>query len=79
MLGEIQKNKKTKLVIKLSEYKGHKFVDVREYFINKDNTWVPTKRGMTFKPALVTEVINVLEKAEVNLLKGREADEKHDK
>ena len=45
---EIKKNKSNYVQIELREYEGHKYVDVREFYDDKEGRRLPTKKGITF-------------------------------
>ena len=53
---EIKKNKTEIIRIKLSEFKGKEFVDCR-IFYEKDGEYLPTKKGISFNPAIVKDVV----------------------
>ena len=44
---EIKKNKTNYVQIELREYEGHKYVDVREFYDDKEGRRLPTKKGIT--------------------------------
>ena len=57
---EIKKNKSNYVQIELREYEGHKYVDVREFYDAEDGKRLPTKKGITFSPKVLEEVIDGL-------------------
>ena len=57
---EIKKNKSNYVHIELREYEGHKYVDVREFYDAEDGKRLPTKKGITFSPKVLEEVIDGL-------------------
>ena len=57
---EIKKNKSNYVQIELREYEGHQYVDVREFYDDKDGKRLPTKKGITFSPKVLEEVIDGL-------------------
>lgn len=57
---EIQKNKTNYVQIEAREYEGNPYVDVREFFDNKEGDRLPTKKGITFTPKVLDEVIEGL-------------------
>tara|TARA_Y100000389_G_C17437452_1_gene506409 strand:+ start:1520 stop:1765 length:246 start_codon:yes stop_codon:yes gene_type:complete len=59
---EIQKNKTNFVQIEAREYEGNPYVDVREFFDNKEGNRLPTKKGITFTPKVLDEVIEGLSK-----------------
>jgi hypothetical protein len=40
--------------------KGHNYVDVREFYDAEDGKRLPTKKGITFSPKVLEEVIDGL-------------------
>lgn len=57
---EIKKNKTNYVQIELREYEGHKYVDVREFYDDKEGRRLPTKKGITFSPTVLEQVIDGL-------------------
>ena len=53
ILYEIQKNAGEKILFRLDEYKGHRFIDMR-VFVPGENGGpdIPTKKGLAVSPAL---------------------------
>ena len=62
---ELNRSATEKLIIEESEYKGHNLVSLRIYFLSDDESWLPTKKGVTFKREQLDEVLNAL-----NQIKG---------
>lgn len=60
MKFEIERNPTEKLIIENSEYKGHELVSLRIYFLSKEEEWLPTKKGVTFKRDQLDEVLDAL-------------------
>lgn len=57
---EIKKNKTNYVQIELREYEGHPYVDVREFYDDEDGRRLPTKKGITFSPKVLDEVVDGL-------------------
>ena len=57
---EIKKNKTNYVQIELREYEGHEYVDIREFYDSQDCKRLPTKKGITFSPKVLEEVIDGL-------------------
>ena len=57
---EIKKNKTNYVQIELREYEGHPYVDVREFYDAEDGKRLPTKKGITFSPKVLEQVIEGL-------------------
>ncbi len=62
MRFEIERNPTEKLIIEDTEYKGHQLVTLRIYFLSKEEEWLPTKKGVTFKREQFDEVLDALNK-----------------
>jgi hypothetical protein len=60
-MNELKKNNTTKIVVQGKEYKGHRYIDIRTYFLDKkSNEWLPTKKGITIAPRLVKNFVNIV-------------------
>lgn len=64
---EIKKNKTNYVQIELREYEGNKYVDVREFFDTEDGNRLPTKKGITFSPRVLEQVIDGLTMLQSNI------------
>lgn len=62
MRVEIERNPTERLIIEDSEYKGHQLVSLRIYFLSKEDEWLPTKKGVTFRQDQLGEVLDALGK-----------------
>lgn len=58
---EIEKNENEIIKISMEKYKGHEFVNIRLYYKDENDEPIPTKKGVTFHPELIDEVIKGLE------------------
>jgi len=63
LFAEIEKNTKEKIRVSIEEYKGHKFVDCRVYWKDKDENWNPSRKGIALNNETIDEVIKALKKA----------------
>lgn len=59
---EIERSPTERLIIESSEYKGHDLVTLRIYFLSREEEWLPTKKGVTFKREQLGEVLEALNK-----------------
>ena len=64
---EIKKNKTNYVQIELREFEGHPYVDVREFYYAEDGKRLPTKKGITFSPKVLEQVIEGLVQVQNNL------------
>ncbi len=77
-IATIEKSKIEELRVALKEYKGHRYVDIRTFaepYADEGQGRVATKKGVTLSLAKLPELIEALQKAEVEaralgLLKG---------
>ena len=67
---EIKKNKTNYVQIELREYEGHPYVDVREFYDGEDGKRMPTKKGITFTPKVLGQVIDGLVELQNNMNNG---------
>jgi len=64
---EIKKNSKEVIRISQSEYKGHSFIDLRIFFEDGNGEYHPTKKGISFNPAIAKELVEgILDVVEKN-------------
>ncbi|HUV29565.1 MAG TPA: transcriptional coactivator p15/PC4 family protein [Acidobacteriota bacterium] len=61
MRFELERSETERLVIEDSEYKGRQLVSLRIYFLSKENEWLPTKKGVTFRRDQLAEVLKALQ------------------
>lgn len=69
IITEIQKNKKERIAISLDKYRDHDICNIRVCFEAEPGVWVPTRKGIAFSTALLTEVIKGLMATEKSLSK----------
>jgi len=62
MRFELERSPTERLFIEESEYKGHKLVSLRIYFLSREEEWLPTKKGVTIKREQLEEVLGYLNK-----------------
>jgi|SRR6185312_7709112 len=62
-IGDLQKNQRERIRIQLRQYRGTDLCDVRVYYPSEDGSFLATGKGIAFKPALLPELINLLQKA----------------
>lgn len=62
MRFEIDRSPTERLIIESTEYKGHDLVTLRIYFLSREEEWLPTKKGVTFKLEQLGEVLESLNK-----------------
>lgn len=53
-----EKNASTLICFHLQEYKGHQFMSIREFYMDKaSGEWRPGKSGVTIAPELYAELL----------------------
>ncbi|RKX24190.1 MAG: transcriptional coactivator p15 [Candidatus Zixiibacteriota bacterium] len=62
MRFELERSETERLIIESTEYKGHDLVTLRIYFLSKEEEWLPTKKGVTFRREQLDEVLGALTK-----------------
>ena len=60
MRFELERSETEKLIIESSEFKGRDLVSLRIYFLSKEQEWLPTKKGVTFRRDQLDEVLDAL-------------------
>lgn len=63
-IGRIEKNDRVKTLVRINEFKGEKYVDIRDYTTGSNNAVYPTKKGVATPVRFVGELVTLLEKAE---------------
>ena len=62
-IGRIQKNKTTSTLVQLMQFKGQKYMDIREFFTTANGTF-PTKKGVAIPLDKLSELVTLVEQAE---------------
>ena len=62
MRFELERSETERLFIEDSEFKGRELVSLRIYFLSKEDEWLPTKKGVTFRRDQLDEVLEALNK-----------------
>jgi len=70
-LYEIQKNAGEKIIFRLDEYKGHRFIDMRVFVPGQNGGQdIPTKKGLAVSPALWPQFKKALAQVEQVLVQS---------
>lgn len=68
LLATIPRNATEEIQVKLSEYKGRKFLDMRVFYTtDSGKTWLPTKKGIAIYPENLDELKSAIELAQKEL------------
>ncbi len=62
-IGAVRKNGGQKIQVTLENFKGHSLVDLRIYYLDADNTWKPSPKGVAIPKRSIQEVIDLLQEA----------------
>ena len=69
LIGEIKKTSVVVTKVRLTEFKGRRFLDIRDFFKPKNSIdFAPTKKGIALDITRVGEIISLLEQAEAKIL-----------
>lgn len=62
-VSEFQKSATEKVIAKLREFRGRRYADIRVYYLANitDNTYAPTKKGVTIAPDLLPELAKMVD------------------
>ncbi len=62
-IAEFQKSATEKVIAKLREYRGRTYADIRVYYLANisDNSYAPTKKGITVAPDMLDELAKMVE------------------
>ena len=64
ILATIERSETEQLQISLSEFKGTSYLNMRIFFTNDGGqTWIPTKKGVTFTPDQLDVLTEAIEEA----------------
>ena len=64
ILATIQRTDTEQLQISVSEYKGKSYLNMRIFYTtDAGNTWLPTKKGVTFSPEQIDILTDAIEEA----------------
>lgn len=64
LVGTIEKNKKERLHVSLSEYRGYDLISLRVWYLDeKKQSWQPGKQGLALRVELLPQLANLLQQA----------------
>jgi hypothetical protein len=75
-VAEFQKSATEKIIAKMREYRGRTYADIRVYYLANisDDSYAPTKKGITIAPDLLDELAGMVEKLKIAADGGKEED-----
>lgn len=73
-LARFSKNATEEVIVKITEYKGQNFIDIRAYVrpVIPSEELKATRKGLCIKPELLTDLQNALKKVEKDLSYGKD-------
>ena len=57
---EILKTKREKIIIQPKEFKGKEYLDIRTFYLNDEDEYAPSKKGLTMSHELFPEFYKAL-------------------
>lgn len=69
VISKFNKNAMEEIRVSLSEFKGHKLIDIRSFFGRKEDERNPTKKGISIAISLYPELKKAIGDLEEALLK----------
>lgn len=73
ILATIQRSDTEQLQISVSEYKGRSYFNLRiHYTTDEGQTWLPTKKGVTFAPEQLDILSDAIEEAKKEFMADAE-------
>ncbi len=64
IIKDIEKNATNKIRVSITEFKGNNYIDLRVYYEDDAGEYKPTKKGVTFRPDQISQVMDGLLQAE---------------
>lgn len=68
VVSKFNKNAMEEIRVSLSEFKGHRLIDIRSFFGRKEDDRNPTKKGISISVALYPDLKKAIEELEEVLL-----------
>ena len=73
ILATIERSNTEQLQISVSEYKGKSYLNMRIFYTTDEGqTWLPTKKGVTFAPDQLDLLSEAIEEAKQEFMKEEE-------
>ena len=60
ILATIEAGASTQIRVTKGEYKGRELIDVRKYYLDDNDEWRPTQKGIALSPEQFDDVLDVL-------------------
>ena len=65
IIGQIVRNKDSRVIVTENEYRGDAYIDIRLFYIGLDGEPMPTKKGIMLLKSQVPQLMAILGKSEV--------------
>lgn len=59
---EFERNETEKVMVSMSKFRGNLLADLRIFFVNEDNEWRPTKKGVSIPADKLSELKEAVNK-----------------
>jgi hypothetical protein len=76
IIKDIEKNATNKIRVSITEFKGNNYIDVRVYYEDEGGEYKPTKKGVTFRPDQISQLMDGLLQAEKEIKNGKVEEQK---
>ena len=73
IIHQFKKNANETVMVKFSEFKGKKLIDIRVFYLSEDGSWKPTAKGICLRRELISELKEAINKAEACVEDGNQA------
>ena len=74
LIGEVTKNSKEKILISLSEYEGHRYIDLRVHYEEEGTgEYKPTKKGIALSEKVLPQIVSKLQEGYMKLKSTKKA------
>ena len=58
LIHEYAKSPTRRVRFHIQEYRGTDYLDIREFYLDNEDAWRPTKKGITVRPHLYAEFLH---------------------
>jgi len=63
IIHQFKKNANETVMVKFSEFKGKRLIDLRVFYLSEDGIWRPTPKGISLRRELIPELKQGIDKA----------------
>ncbi len=58
LIHNFEKKQRAEIRISINEYQGHRYIDIREFYLNNDEVFAPSSKGVTIPPHLIGDLVH---------------------